>query len=645
MSDDELLPFEHGVRRVKQAAAVPRAPRLPTKGSNGHLVAPMRSKSKPARKAVSDDEEEDADEDEEEQAAEADNKEEDAVETPGLKAIKKEVAALGSKVLADPVTALKDNLLARLFELAELSPSLKARRLALLSLLAILKDIAPDYKVRAVTEKEEKGLVSKQVRITWKFEKKLLEDYARFVKVLLSLLAGAPWERRGSPLQPALCRAAATCVAQLAAAKPEFNLGDQLVLAVINRMSSPDEATSKTCCEAASSLMRSDDTFKMALDIVRVLGKTLESKGSLAPVAVRTLLDLKLSGDVNDVRALAREVKLKKQRRDKRRRVGPDVMQALDEVDVAQSSRHLTVARQTELLREVFTLYLRVVKGYTDGDARVGEPLVSEALRGIGRILGLLNPAFVRALLSVLVGFQHRAGVGAHVAFEVVSIGLAALALPGNEISFDAAVLPAMLLEHAQRATAKQVPAVVRCAQQMFLKARLMDIGLAAQCIERVLACATRVGAVNAVLALVALARQMLQRYPLLADAVLGGVSVKAAAEELPVGPPIPVANGAMSSSAVVAHVYAWRLLATRHWHPAVRAMAAAGLKGRPLAQGETPMELFRRYDAAEYEGVFVGASVPATWRVGDKRAAAATSKQGGRAAAAAKKKSRNDGV
>ena len=75
----------------------------------------------------------------------------------------------------------------KLFELASLSTNghdAHAARLALLSLLAIFQDILPSDRIRLPTESEMNVRVSKEVKQTWDYERKLLQAYQRYLQIL-----------------------------------------------------------------------------------------------------------------------------------------------------------------------------------------------------------------------------------------------------------------------------------------------------------------------------------------------------------------------------------------------------------------------------------------------------------------------------
>ena len=58
------------------------------------------------------------------------------------------------------------------------------RKLALLSQLAVFKDIVPGYRIRALTEKEKEEKVSQMVARTREYEQGLVGVYQKYLQTL-----------------------------------------------------------------------------------------------------------------------------------------------------------------------------------------------------------------------------------------------------------------------------------------------------------------------------------------------------------------------------------------------------------------------------------------------------------------------------
>jgi nucleolar complex protein 3 len=72
-------------------------------------------------------------------------------------------------------------------------PSIRIRKLALLTQLAVYKDIVPGYRVRIVSDKEAAGAISKDVRILRMYEQGLLSNYQAYLQSLDVTIKGSSY--------------------------------------------------------------------------------------------------------------------------------------------------------------------------------------------------------------------------------------------------------------------------------------------------------------------------------------------------------------------------------------------------------------------------------------------------------------------
>jgi nucleolar complex protein 3 len=99
---------------------------------------------------------------------------------------KKTMATAAQALLADPEGQVSKQLRILLALLHDRDAVVC--RLAMLSLLAVFRDVIPGYRIRPVEEKEQEGVaVSKEVRKLWEFESALLKGYQSYLKGLLEV--------------------------------------------------------------------------------------------------------------------------------------------------------------------------------------------------------------------------------------------------------------------------------------------------------------------------------------------------------------------------------------------------------------------------------------------------------------------------
>lgn len=98
---------------------------------------------------------------------------------------------------------------------------MQVARLALLSLVAVFKDVLPGYRIRLPTEKELAMQVSKEVRKLRDFESALLKHFQAYLKGALAVAQG----KRGM----SLAVTAVKCLCSLLATKFSFNYASDLL--------------------------------------------------------------------------------------------------------------------------------------------------------------------------------------------------------------------------------------------------------------------------------------------------------------------------------------------------------------------------------------------------------------------------------
>lgn len=94
-------------------------------------------------------------------------------------------------------------------------------KLAMLSLVAVFKDILPGYRIRPVTEREQAMTLSKDVKRVRDFESSLLSHYQACLKGLVAAAQGS----RGM----GVARTAVKCLSELLKTRFTFNYASDLL--------------------------------------------------------------------------------------------------------------------------------------------------------------------------------------------------------------------------------------------------------------------------------------------------------------------------------------------------------------------------------------------------------------------------------
>ncbi|VDC06574.1 unnamed protein product [Peniophora sp. CBMAI 1063] len=332
-------------------------------------------------------------------------------------AAKEQIAGICQEIIADPENSL--GLLRRLnsFSLPQIvTPSRPepvpndpiVRKLAILSQLAVFKDIIPGYRIRALTDKEKEEKVSQMVARTREWEQGLVNVYQQYLKTLESELKA----------KAGLEDAALQCMCTLLADLTHFNFRVNLMSSVVGRLSKRSwDDSSELCLKTIISVFKADVTGVPSLEVVRLLNRMVkERRFKIHPDVLGCLLSLRLKTELgirsSETRA-EREPRPDKNGKKMKNKKGStekahlskkakkvlkerqEIEKEMKEAD-AEVDREERAANQTETLKLLFVLYFRVLKNPTP------TPLLPAALQGISRFAHLVSIDFFKDLLAVL---------------------------------------------------------------------------------------------------------------------------------------------------------------------------------------------------------------------------------------------------
>ncbi|KAF8590512.1 nucleolar complex-associated protein 3 [Ramaria rubella] len=335
---------------------------------------------------------------------------------------KEQIAGVCQDILADPEGSL--GLLRRLhsFSLAQIitpqSPIPNdpfIRRLAMMSQLAILKDVIPGYRIRVLTGAEKAEKVSQMVAKTREWEQGLVSIYQTYLRALESELKG----------KTEFSELALKSMCTLLTEATHFNFRTNLISAIVMRLSKKYwDNESDLCLQTLITVFREDTTGVPSLEIVRLLNRMVkERKFAVHPSALSCLLHLRLKSELGGIRASETKVdketsaKTKWESRgkaDRKRAKGKKVerpymskkaVKALKEkkgIEEQMQEAEAEVDREekanmhTETLKLLFVLYFRILKSPN------WTPLLPAALQGLSRYAHMVNIDFFEDLMQVL---------------------------------------------------------------------------------------------------------------------------------------------------------------------------------------------------------------------------------------------------
>ncbi|CAE6490096.1 unnamed protein product [Rhizoctonia solani] len=342
-----------------------------------------------------------------------------------LEAAKEQLASICQEIMAEPENSL--GLLRRLHtfalpdipggigpngeQLAPTSNDPRIRTLALLSQLAIFKDIVPGYRIRALTEHEKAEKVSQAVQRTRDWEQGLVGIYQNYLKLLEAEVKA----------KSELDQVALKCMCTLLTSITHFNFSSNIMATIVARLSKRSwDETSALCSDTLITMIRSDTTGVPSLEAVRLLNRMIKERRFLIhPRVLNCLLHLRLKTELG-VRANREAIdrpnenkeRAKKLRKGKKANVkegqvylskkAKKALKANKEIEsemaeaTAEVDKEERTKQQTETLKLLFVLYFRILKHPKP------TPLLPAALEGISRYAHMVNVDFFKDLLQVL---------------------------------------------------------------------------------------------------------------------------------------------------------------------------------------------------------------------------------------------------
>uniref|UniRef100_A0A7N5ZUE1 Nucleolar complex protein 3 homolog n=1 Tax=Anabas testudineus TaxID=64144 RepID=A0A7N5ZUE1_ANATE len=294
--------------------------------------------------------------------------------------MKLRIASLGSAIISDPVHNIK-----RLKELRgmlmESDPcvAVTIRKLVMVSLMEIFKDVAPTYRIRPLTPAEKAVKVKKETQQLREFEEGLVSQYKFYLEDLEQTIKD--WKQKkkkrsqavGFQSYRSLAEVSARCLCELLLALPHFNFHNNIIVALVPLMNDPVKKVSGMCCDAFKKLFHQDKLGEASLATVRVISGLVKSLNyNVRPELLRTLLSLRIKEvemkkDIEDTAPKKKFMnnKEKKKQLSRMQRKWKKAEEKLDKELLeaeASESKEKKIKLHTETLNIVFLIYFRILK-------------------------------------------------------------------------------------------------------------------------------------------------------------------------------------------------------------------------------------------------------------------------------------------
>lgn len=194
---------------------------------------------------------------------------------------REQIANLASQIIGDPELGLHwlRRLLVFANTRAEAPPGEQGkpmvpvhvyiRQLALLSLLAVFVDILPGYRIRALSEQEEKEKVSQDVARRREWEQGIVRVYREYLELCEAEI------RSATPLAPVALRGFCTLLTRAS----HFNYRKNLLAVVVAQLSKKGwTEASEQCYNAIVELLRHDPDGEVSLEAVMLLYRMVRER-------------------------------------------------------------------------------------------------------------------------------------------------------------------------------------------------------------------------------------------------------------------------------------------------------------------------------------------------------------------------------
>ncbi|KAF6110343.1 NOC3 like DNA replication regulator [Phyllostomus discolor] len=525
------------------------------------------------------------------------------------------IAALASAILSDPENNVKKlkELRSMLME-QDPDVAVTVRKLVIVSLMELFKDITPSYKIRPLTEAEKSTKIRKETQKLREFEEGLVSQYKFYLENLEQMIKD--WKQRklkkshvvSLKAYKGLAEVAVKSLCELLVALPHFNFHNNIIVLIVPLMNDMSKSISEMCCEAVKKLFKQDKLGQASLGVIKVISGFVKGRNyDVRPEMLQTFLCLRIKEvevkkDTEDINKPKKFMTFKEKRKSlsrmqrKWKKAEEKLERELREAEAAESTEK-KLKLHTETLNIVFVTYFRILK------KAQRSPLLPAVLEGLAKFAHLINVEFFDDLLVVLHNLIESGNLSYQESLHCVQTAFHILSGQGDVLNID----PMKFYTHLYKtlfklhagATNEGVEIVLQCLDVMLTKRRKqVSQQRALAFIKRLCTLALHV-LPNASIGILATNRVLMHTFPktdLLLDNESQGSGVFL--------PELDEPEYCNAQNTALWELHALR----RHFHPVVRRFAAHLVAGAPLEGSEalkpelsrrSAVELFEAYSMA----------------------------------------------
>ncbi|XP_059114498.1 nucleolar complex protein 3 homolog isoform X2 [Peromyscus eremicus] len=526
-----------------------------------------------------------------------------------------QIAALASAVLSDPESNIKKlkELRSMLME-QDPDVAVTVRKLVIISLMELFKDITPSYKIRPLTEAEKSTKIRKETQKLREFEEGLVSQYKFYLENLEQMVKD--WKQRklkksnvvSLKAYKGLAEVAVKSLCELLVALPHFNFHNNIIVLIVPLMNDGSKLISEMCCEAVKKLFKQDKLGQASLGVIKVISGFVKGRNyEVRPEMLKTFLCLRIKEvevkkDTEDINKPKKFMTFKEKRKTlsrmqrKWKKAEEKLERELREAEASESTER-KLKLHTETLNIVFVTYFRILK------KAQRSPLLPAVLEGLAKFAHLINVEFFDDLLVVLHTLIESGDLSYQESLHCVQTAFHILSGQGDVLNID----PMKFYTHLYKtlfklhagATNDGIEIVLHCLDVMLSKRRKqVSHQRALAFIKRLCTLALQV-LPNASIGLLATTRILMHTFPrtdLLLDNESQGSGVFLPELEEP--------EYCNAQNTALWELHTLR----RHYHPVVKRFATHLLAGAPSEGSEalkpelsrrSAVELFETYSMA----------------------------------------------
>lgn len=401
---------------------------------------------------------------------------------------KMHIAALASAILSDPESNIKKlkELRSMLME-QDPDVAVTVRKLVIVSLMELFKDITPSYKIRPLTEAEKSTKIRKETQKLREFEEGLVSQYKFYLENLEQMIKD--WKQRklkksnvvSLKAYKGLAEVAVKSLCELLVALPHFNFHNNIIVLIVPLMNDVSKLISEMCCEAVKKLFKQDKLGQASLGVIKVISGYVKGRNyEVRPEMLKTFLclrikEIEVKKDTEDINKPKKFMTFKEKRKTlsrmqrKWKKAEEKLERELREAEASESTEK-KLKLHTETLNIVFVTYFRILK------KAQRSPLLPAVLEGLAKFAHLINVEFFDDLLVVLHSLIESGDLSYQESLHCVQTAFHILSGQGDVLNID----PMKFYTHLYKtlfklhagATNEGVETVLQCLDVMLTKRR-----------------------------------------------------------------------------------------------------------------------------------------------------------------------------